>query len=229
MIRGILFAVFGCLLALSGQAQSKDEKTTLQDLLAENQNLSVQLDKAKKTEGQIAKAGLTIEGAQAALNGAQRELRTKGAALLKEAQQRDEQARQSGCPWGGSSMDKGFVASCNTEGARLNAWLVELKKQGGSIDEYARKLQQEQARLSEDTLKWAAKKKENNADLQELYDAQTSWQQRYNTFVFKSDAYERLKKMAKGSELCEQLHGGSSDRSMRNAADCLQRLWENAR
>lgn len=234
MNREILIASVGTLLALTSvtgakSAGNENEKSTLQDLLAENKNLIVQLDKAKKVEGEIAKAGLAVEGTQNALKHAQQELQRKGKSLVGEQQSIEVQGQQSGCPWGGSSKDEAFVDSCNAEGARLNALLKDVQQRKITVNEYSRKLQEEQARLSDSTLKWFAKKKENNADLQMLYDARSDWQQRYNAFVFRSATYERLKKTARGADVCERLSANVNDQALRKASQCLQRLWDGAR
>jgi hypothetical protein len=206
-----------------------DEKSTLQGLLAENKNLIVQLDKAEKVKGEIAKAGLTIEGEQAAVKHAQQELRSKGTRIDEQQQDINTQVQGAGCPWGSSSTDKEFVASCNAEGARLTAMLKEVQEKRKTLADYARELDKRQAMYSDLTLKWFAQKKENNTDLQALYDARSDWQRRYNAFVFHSDTYERLKKTAPAAKVCEEISALVTDEALRQAAQCLQRLWDGAR
>jgi hypothetical protein len=229
MKRQMVGATLGALLALASQAANADEKGTLQQLLAENRNLIVQLEKAKKVEGQIAKAELANQGAQSALKHAKEALRREGTGLAIDAASIQQKADQAGCPWGTSSTDIAFVDSCNAEGRRLMALFEDVKKRDSSLQEYAQKLEEKQAQFSERTEKLFAQKKANNADLQFLYDARSNWQRRYNAFVFRSPTYERLKKTAPGAQMCEQLSESGSDQALRSAAQCLQWLWDGAR
>jgi peptidoglycan hydrolase CwlO-like protein len=233
MKRQILAATLLTLLTFTSPAlcgaPSDDDKTTLQELLAENKNLIVQLNKAEKVKGEIAKAGFAIEGEQAAVKHAQQELRRKGTRIDEQQQEIDTRAQAAGCPWGGSSPDKAFVASCNSEGAKLNAMLKEVQEKKKTLVEYARELDKRQAMYSDLTIKWSEQKKENNADLQVLYDARSDWQRRYNTFVFHSETYERLKKTAPAVRVCEEISAPMTDEELRRAAQCLQRLWDGTR
>ncbi len=226
MKKKILSAALSVALALASHATQVDEKATLQQLLAENKNLTIQLDAAKKTEGQIAKAGLALEGAQSALKRAQQAVRQSSIGLIDEAKGIQQQAKQAGCPWGGSSTDKGFVQACNAEGTRLAELWKEVQQRGGGIQEYSQKLDERQNSLSNDTLKWAKKKQSNIQDLDILQVAQADWQRRYNAFVFRSEAYERLKKTAPAATLCATLPDGASHEHLRKAAHCLERLWD---
>ena len=82
MKKAILVVVLVSSLTLPSRIANADEKDTIQQLLAENQNLTLQLDNAKKVQGDIAKAGLAINGADSALKYAQEELRREGTGLL---------------------------------------------------------------------------------------------------------------------------------------------------
>lgn len=229
MKREILSAALAGLLTLVSQITQADEKDTLQQLLAENKNLTVQLDAAKKTEGQIAKAELANQGAHSALKHAKQELRQLRGGLIDEGKNIGQQAQQAGCPWGSTSTDKGFVAACNAEGKRLNEMLNDVKRRGASIEDYARKLEERQASLGKETMTLFAKKKNNNYDLGILYAVQSDWQRRYNAFVFQSDTYERLKKTAPGAKLCVPLSENAGAQALGSAAKCLERLWDGAR
>jgi hypothetical protein len=235
MSKNVLSAVFVVLLVLSSQASQAatldaKENETLKELLSENKNLSVQLAKARKVHADIAKSEVEVSGAQQALKTATNDARRTYSGVLQDVRRRNEQMANAGCPWGGSSEDKGFVSACNAEGARLNKWLEELREKGASIEEYARKLDERQRQLSKETLVLAAKKKSNNEDLNVLEVRSADWQRRYNAFVFHSTTYERLKKItAPGASICEQMSGDASDEALRRAADCLQRLWDGVR
>jgi hypothetical protein len=220
----VLVLALGGILALVGRPADADEMTTLQQLLKENQNLSVQLDKNEKVKGDIAKAELAVKGADSALKHAEQELHQKGAGLLQQHQNIQGQVQQSGCPWGTTQQDKAFVDACNTEGARLNAMLQDVQKQGITLVEYSRKLQEERAQLSKRTMDWFDKKKSNNADLELLQTARTDWVNRYNAFVFHSETYERLKRTRPGAEICDQI----SATDLPGAARCLQHLFDGA-
>ena len=221
----ILAFIIGGMLVLAGQSADADELATLQQLLKENQNLSVQLDKNEKVKGDIAKAELAIKGADSALKHAERDLHEKGVGLVQQAQGIEAQAQQSGCPWGTTQQDKAFVDGCNAEGARLTAMFEDVKKQGMSLEQYGRKLREEQDQLSKRTMDLFAKKKSNNADLELLQAARTDWTNRYNAFVFHSETFERLKKMAPGAGTCDEL---SAANDLAGAARCLQYLWDGA-
>ena len=223
------FLILGSLAAPAAQIGAPDEKNTLQQLLAENKNLSIKLDDAKKAEGQIAKAQLANDGAHSALKHAQQELKQLRSGLMGEGRNIQQQAQQAGCPWGGTSKDKGFVNACNAEGRRLTEMLNDVLRRGASLEEYEHKLTERQTSLGNDTLKLFKKKKSNYEDLELLYAARADWQQRYNAFVFRSETYERLKKTAPASQLCVPMSAQPNAEELRSAAHCLERLWDGAR
>jgi|SRR5580704_4069469 hypothetical protein len=218
-------------LTLASPARSSpgdDEKSTLQGLLAENKNLIVKLDKAEKVKGEIAKAGLTVDGGQAAVKHAQEELRRKGTRIDEQQEDIKAQYQASPCPWGGSTPDEAFASSCNTELAKLEALAKEVLEKKKSAAEYARELEEEQARFSDAQVSLFQKKKANNNELEALYNRRSDWQQRYNAFVFHSDTYERLKKTAPAAHVCEEISTLATDEALRRAAQCLQTLWDGA-
>lgn len=203
-----------------------DEKNELDQLLAENRNLTVQLEKAKKTEGQIGRAKLALDGWSSALKHARDETSRQASGLVREQQDIHRQADATGCPWGTQQKDEAYVNSCNAQGRRLNEMMADVIRRGGSLQEVSRKLDEEQAKLSRETEKWFKQKKSNNTDLEILYQYQADWQRRYNAFVFHSDTYERLKRTAAGGTVCRE---AASVDDMAGAAQCLQRLWDMAR
>jgi hypothetical protein len=216
--------------AWSAAAIGQDEASVLQQLLAENKNLTVQLDKAKKTETDIGKAELSLKGWDTALKAAREEVRRNRTAIVKDFDMVNQRARETGCPWGGSSRDEGYVSSCNGKADEFNAMFRELSSQGASLQEFDRKLDQKQQEFTKATMSWFKKKKANNDDLQTLYAANADWQRRYNAFVFRSEAYERLKVTAPGAQDCETLSGNGRDaEKLRTASQCLQRLFDGAR
>jgi peptidoglycan hydrolase CwlO-like protein len=234
MKKAILVVVLVSSLTLPSRIANADEKDTIQQLLAENQNLTLQLDNAKKVQGDIAKAGLAINGADSALKYAQEELRREGTGLLQEGQQIQNAAQATGCPWGTRQSDIAYVDSCNAEGKRLMAMWEELQKQGASLEVYARELDKERSELTKRTMEWAAKKKANDADLGDLDAARTAWLERYSAFVMHSEAYERLKVQAPAAQICKVIANLSGDSAvnlgdLEAAAACLNRLWDGAR
>jgi hypothetical protein len=112
---------------------------------------------------------------------------------------------------------------------KLMQWANDLKGQRDGMAEYARRVVAERRQLSGNTLRWAANKKSVDRDLELLAAARANWQRRYNAFVFRSQAYEHLKRVAPGSRLCDQESAGGSDEDLRRAAQCLQRLFDGAR
>jgi hypothetical protein len=232
-MRRLLFAGAAGLAALAWHAApcAQDEASQLQQLLAENQNLTVQIGKAKKVEEQVGKAELTLKGWDAALKAAREELHHSQTGIVREFNMVHQRARETGCPWG-ATLEKqdAYVASCNAKGADLNAMLRDLQKQGATAVEMEAKLNQKQQELGNETLVWFKKKKANNNDLETLYAANANWQRRYNAFVFNSEAYRRLQVTAPGSQFCESLSGNGNDvEKLRSASQCLQRLFDGAR
>lgn len=116
--------------ALVAGATENDGLSTLQGLLAENKNLTVQLRKVRKVKGEIDRKDSEIQGAASALKHAQDDLRRRGARMEEENRRIDEEATRSGCPWGTKSTDLAYVNSCNALGAKLMGWKEDLKKQG---------------------------------------------------------------------------------------------------
>ena len=203
-------------------------KETLKELMAETQNLSVQLRKAEKTHGEIAKAELSLSGKTDALARARKELNRLRVGLDNSARDLFAQADRTGCPWGHTSTDKDYVASCNAEGARLNGLLQQVAAKAMTADQMDAKLSESQNAITEATAALALKRKANDADLQDLAEAREDWQRRYNTFVFDSEAYRRLQKMAPGSHTCTLITPTHPD-SFERASECLRRLWEGSR
>ena len=157
MKRDVLVAVLAGVLAVLGPWYSHsviaaDEKSELQALLAENKNLTLQLDKAEKVKGEIAKAELSISGAQSALKSFKQQLQRSGAGLLEEANSIDTAAQRAGCPWGTTSTDKPFVDSCNAEGERLQSLLQDVRKKAMTLEQYGQKLEEDQTALSNKTV-----------------------------------------------------------------------------
>jgi hypothetical protein len=65
--------------------------------------------------------------------------------------------------------------------------------------------------------------------LQALYNERAEWQQAYNELVFKSKTYDRLKKTAPASQVCEQISRPMTDEALERAATCLNRLFDGSR
>lgn len=209
------------LAALPFQVALAKEKQTLEGLLAANQNLVVQLANATKVQGDIAKAERAVSGADAVIKRADRELQQKGVGIVQSMQDVNTRAAQSGCPWNTQHEDKAFVDGCNETGRRLTAELEALRKQGASVADLKRKLDQEHAEISKRTMTLFAQKKRNNSDLEKLGAAREDWNNRYREFLFQSETYERLKKTAPGSWNCEGM-------DLISAGQCLQRIWDGA-
>jgi hypothetical protein len=205
-------------------APRAEDLPTLQQLMNENQIITDQLDKAHKAQGEIGKAKLAIDGAETALKHAQEQLKHNASGLEGAQQDVVSQAHASGCPWGATLVNQqAYVDSCNAEGARLQAMLQDIQKQGQSLEVFAQKLQEEQTKISNRTLEWAKKVKTSNADLNDLEAARVHWLERYSRFIFQSETHERLKATAPASAICD--HTADLD----IAAQCLQRVWDGAR
>lgn len=208
---------------------STPEKEALAELLAENQVLVGQITKAETTKGEIGRAKLSQSGKADALTRGRDELRRLRLGVDREANDITNQANQAGCAWGGSSTDKAYVAGCNTEADRLNGLLEQVKSKEITADQFEQKLNEGQNVLSQTTFTLFQKEKANNADLEELYNARANWQARYNAFVFNSDTYRRLVRMNPASKVCVRIAENMDDASLREAAECLKRLWDGSR
>lgn len=216
--------------ALAPLAAPRDTgaKETLKELMAETQNLAAQQKKAEKTHGEIAKAELSISGKTDALNRARRELNRLRVGLDNSMGDLFAQADRTGCPWGRTSTDLAYVASCNAEGARLTGLLQQVAAKKMTADQMDAKLTESEKVISDALVLLSIKHRANNAELNELAAARADWQQRYNAFVFDSEAYRRLQKMAPGSHTCT-LITPTHPESFERANECLRRLWEGSR
>jgi chromosome segregation ATPase len=238
--RRILIAtmIVMALLPAAGHAQTekKDENPTLQQLMRENQNLTQQIDQATKTKGEIAKASLENEGAQAAVKGAFEKLRHSGERLIDDEKNIQEQGRRAGCPWGSTLVNQeAFVAACNKEADRLNGMLAEVQKQAITLQDYARELEGTQTKLSNNTIKLARQKHKIESDLNLLAIARQDWSRRYQEFLFQSPTYNRLRQTAPAARSCESmlppsgLDETAAHEYLRRTAQCLQWVWDGAR
>lgn len=206
------------------------EKSTLQKMLQQNENLTQQIDKAKKTGGVIAQAELENQGRQAAIRGMERELRRWEVGLDREERDIFRQGDQAGCPWGTKHDDAAFVAACNAEGRRLSGLFQQVQQGKVESARYRERIEQTRRELSQQTERLFQKKKANNADLEDLYAARTVWQQRFNNFVFNdSPTFRRLRDfVAPESNGCVPAEG-ADDEALVKAAGCLRWISENVR
>ncbi len=218
------------LLVAVGISAASSEQEMLNELLAQNKALVIKIKKAEKTREEIARSEQANAGRQRALDYAREELRHKGMAMIDEARNIERQAH-NGCPWGATlpHTQKAFADACNTEGRKLNAMMEDVQKRGAGLSEYARELDREQQGLSGTTVKLAAKKSRNESELQGLYNERADWQRVYNQLVFKSSAYERLKKTAPAARICEHISEPMTDDALERAVACLNRLWDGSR
>lgn len=199
------------------------EKDVLKELLEDNQNLQVQLQKAQKVQGDIAKAELKLQGADAARKHFEREIDQKIRGVMQGAEDIKTRSDQAGCPWGGSSTDKAFVEGCNETGRRLMAEMEQLKRQAAPLADMKKKVVEERDDISKRTIKLAAQKKSNNADLAMLEAERADWQRRYREFLFRSPTFERLKQMSPQSVNCAEVD------SLVGAKLCLDQVWNASR
>lgn len=215
------------LVLLGGQAQAAAERDMVRALMAESTQISRQLDIAKKKEQELANAKQELLGVDAVLKRAEESLRRNVGTLEQQAARFEAQLRRTesnGCPWGGKA-EASYARACNSEMQKLIDWANELKGQRDGMAQYARRVQAERRNLSENTVLWGQHQASVNKDLELLGQARAAWQQRFNNFVFQSQAYEQLKRVAPGSRFCEGMVASDPDR----AAQCLQRLFDNAR
>lgn len=213
-----------CALALlAAPAAAQDD---LRALISEGENLRAQYASAKIVKDELEASKQTLSGSQRALTAAVEALRRGAVELQTERDTRERIVRPHNARCGGSHEDRGFVAACNAEAARLNGWRDELLRQADGLAKYERKLQEEQQRLTRGTETWTKKKKSNNADFDELDGAFRQWQQRYNALVFNSPAYSRL---AQGAPRCRPVSASDNEAALLDAHQCLQWLWDGAR
>jgi small-conductance mechanosensitive channel len=226
MHQAILVAALVGFLAQASQPPSDtppgDSRTTIQALLEQNKELTAKLEKVKTDEGQIAKAELELDGVKTVIDHADRAVKETKNGLEDEVKQ-IQAAANNGCPWGATlpSTQAAYVAGCNAELVKIQARLAEVRPKADKLAEYEKVVAEERQILSDKTMALAGKKKRNIADRALLDELSAKWVQRYNAFVFHSEAYEQLKKMEPGSRICERL----SEFNAETAAGCLTRLW----
>jgi len=208
-----------------------NEANTLQALLKQNQALIAAMNDTKLKEVQIGKAKLEINGAADVLKRAETNFRRNAEGLGREVQYWEGQAQRvqnNGCPWGGKA-EASYAEACNAQMRKIQAWARELKDKDNGMEEYARRLQAERAEVERLTLEWARKQDAVNRQARLVEQKRAEWQQRYNAFVFQSEAYRRLRVSVPLAQHCRELTGMGSHDELRNAAQCLQHLWDGAR
>lgn len=217
-------------LAVASHACAADdsEQNTLKALLAQSRHLAAAYEAATKLQQEIEHARQTLLGQQAALDHAKQELHRRQIGLVDESEAVHRMDVQSGCPWGTTSDNAGFVSACNEEGHKLDQMAADIARRHGTLDEVARQLNQEQTRLSNATVDNGLKQKANNSDLEQLNAAIEQWQQQMHNFVFHSKAYEQLKRTAAGTQICEVVSRPDTDIALRRAAACLQQLFDGS-
>lgn len=208
--------------------EDKSERQVLANLQAEQQHLNAQLRRVKKTKEEIDHQDLANQGRWDALKYAKNDLQQMKTRLALKDRGIDEKFEQSRCAWGTTSPDKAYVDSCNTLLDKLIGLKNDLGNEAITVEEYASKLQEEENHLSEATFRLGQKRKSNNADMEEVSAALSDWQHRYNSFVFQSETYERLKKTAPGARFCENLSMPMTTGALESASQCLQWLWDGA-
>lgn len=221
-----LAAVIASLFLLQLASAEPAETSALQRLLAQNEAILRETKAVTKRDEDIGKAKLELEGVDAVLKRAEASLRRNVSGLEQEAQmwqQQAERTNNNGCPWGGEA-ETPYANACNAELRKVEAWAQELKGKENGVAEYARRLAQERQELSNNTERWGKKKAIVNRDMRLIEQKREQWQRAFNNFVFKSDAYERLKQMDVVARNCPNATGGSAQ-----ATDCLRHLWENSR
>ena len=220
------------LLAFHPSVRAADsDKAALQDLMVEGDALNKSLVKATVVKKQLAKADQELKGSQAALDSAARQLKEAARKLQIEGTSRDQQAQiqiSRGCGIGGSSPVAAWVAACNAEVDRINAWGAKLANSAEGLKAYSQKLAAEQTQVSQATQTWVLKSKQSDADLNDINAALADWGQRYNALVFKSATYDRLVHTDLGTQQCAQLSDDPSEGELEVAHRCLQWLWDGA-
>lgn len=232
LYRPISIALLAGVLVLPFHAHGAgNDKATLQDLMAEGADLNKSLVKATVVKKKLDQTDQELKGSQAAIDSAKRQLKQASIKLQLEGESHDQQAKMQisrGCGVGGSSPDKAWVAACNGEVARLNDWLAKIDANADGLKAYGQKITEEQAQLSDTLQLWTKKRKQNDADLNDINAALTDWSQRYNAFVFNSPTYDRLVHTDIGMQQCAQLGPNPSEGEMEVAHRCLQWLWDGA-
>lgn len=211
-----------CLLLVSVRSAGAD---TLKALISDAANLKQQFDSAKRRKDQLAAVGQALSGNQLALRKANEALNSEVIVINKEGSEHDGQATTHNSQCSGVSSDTAFVAACNAEAAKLNNWKGDLEHRAKPLVEYHKKLLEEQGRLNNATLNWAAKTKSNNADFEVLNEAATAWRERYNALVFNSPTYKRLVETKTGAARCSRLAAADD---LEAAQRCLQWLWDGS-
>jgi hypothetical protein len=227
------FAVLACTILAAAPAAAQgpgatSEKTKLQALMDTNRKLTERWDATKKAEGQIARAELEVAGAERAWAAAERNFRRFGLKLKEQMSDIEREGVRSGCPFGSETTDRALYQSCNATADRLNAAMAEVIRKGEGQAAYAEKLAQERARLNKATKAAADKKRENNRIQREIEAEFVQWRELHHRFVFRSEAYEHLRRIAPEAENICAPASGTGHEGMRHAIHCLERLFELA-
>lgn len=229
-----LFFLLG-LLAWAGTAYGSEmQLSQIQSLLKDMENLN--------------QAMAREEGVKAALEEEKKRL-TQTGDLIKEAEKRFVQEfnehdrrykadqediakyKAYGCE--GTNLSPEMTNYCNQWRSRENPTTARLKDEQKTFQERSKALTERREGLNKAVNDWAAKIKENNAKLNELY-------ARYKSVVdfvrllTKSPHYRQLMQKADASGECADIPGveilekklvGASERAHR----CLQKIWDGAR
>jgi len=222
MRKAVKMGIVAGAICFSAQVRA-DEAAALQRLLEENQKIIKETEAAKKREEEIGKAKLELDGVDAVLKRAEASFRRNVSGLQQEAEmfgQAAERTKNNGCPWGGKA-EISYANSCNSEMAKIRGWAQELQGKQNGMAEYAQRLRDERDELSRNVTSWGIKKSKLNGDFQRIEQRRREMDEVMNSFVFRSQTYERLKQMAPIAQTCAGASGGSAQ-----ASDCLRRLWE---
>ena len=117
----------------------------------------------------------------------------------------------------GSFEDKGYVAACNAEAARLNAQQRHLDAEIETERQMKQGLEERIDSLSQATSEWSQKAKTYNAKIDDLTARQNTLLLRMNSVL------EDLKRREKVAVTCPEMA------SLEDAHHCLQRVWDGAR
>ena len=134
----------------------------------------------------------------------------------------------------GTFEDENFVNACNTRAGQLNDWGGRINAHADTLDMYAAGLNERINDLSNATLDWAKRTKENNAALNDIYAQQQALTERINRLL-SSPSFRDLIKRNGLSQECTTIEIMPGDASspnlntgMERAHRCLQRVWDGA-
>lgn len=141
---------------------------------------------------------------------------------MQDAENQSKEAREFNAQCANRPLSPSEYARCAPWKSRLDAWEARAIGVVSALQRQYDALQQRQARLTEETLRWARQKKEADAKFADVEARRAEWVAEVRRLML-SPNLEDLKRRAGASAVCTGLE------TLEAAHHCLQRVWDGAR